>query len=140
MDDNLDPIEEQEAEKDWDDSWDEDDLGREFTLDWSHNQSWVWGVVLIVLGFLFVLSNFNILPMAMHNWWAVFILVPGINMLTHAYRRFQEVGQITARARRSAFTGAFLVALSITFLFNISWAIIGPVFLIVAGLYILLIR
>ncbi|KAA3643383.1 MAG: hypothetical protein DWQ07_23000 [Chloroflexi bacterium] len=98
--------------------------------DWGGSNSWIWGLALIAVGGLLLLGNFtdfNFIDVS--NWWAIFILVPGISMLANAFsasRRGRSGGG-------QAIWGGFLVLLALSFFLNISFALIWPVFLILAG-------
>jgi hypothetical protein len=138
MKDELDKIEEQDDN--WDDGWDDDHSDWKSSWNWSGSNNWTWGFTLVLLGILFLLDNLGITNFQAFNWWAIFILAPGLNMLARAYSRYQDAGRITRGARRSGLWGIFLVALALSFLFNLSWAMLGPAFLILAGLYLLFIR
>ena len=97
-------------------------------------------LALVLVGVLFLLNNLGITYIRTYNWWAVFILAPGLNMLAQAYSRYQDASRFTRGARRAGLLGFFLVALALSFLFDLSWALLGPAFLILAGLYLLFIR
>ena len=102
--------------------------------DWSGSNSWVWGLALIAVGGLLLLGNFtdfNFIDVS--NWWAIFILVPGISMLANAY----NASRSGRRAGGQAIWGGFLVLLALSFFLNISFALIWPVFLILAGVGLL---
>ena len=57
-----------------------------------------------------------------------------------AFGRYNDTGRLTGGARRSGLWGLFLVGLALTFLFNISWAFVGPAMLVLLGLYMLFIK
>ncbi len=99
-----------------------------------------WGVALIFLGALFLLDTFNVAPIHFYNWWAIFILVPGINTLILAGKRFQNEGQINHKVRRAGFRGLLLILVALTFFLNIDWGIMFSIFLIGGGIYLLLRR
>jgi hypothetical protein len=97
-----------------------------------------WGISLIFLGALFLLETFNIIPIHFYNWWAVFILVPGINSLLLAGKRFQQTGQINHKVQRAGFRGLLLILVALTFFLNLDWGIMFSILLIGAGIYLLL--
>jgi hypothetical protein len=99
-----------------------------------------WGVALIVLGGLFLLDTFNLAPIHFYNWWAIFIMVPGINFLITAAQRYQQEKEFTESVRRSGFRGILLVLIALTFFLNIDWGIMFSLLLIGGGLYLLLMR
>jgi hypothetical protein len=97
-----------------------------------------WGISLIFLGALFLLDTFNFVPFRFYNWWAIFILVPGINLLIHAVRRYQHEGHVTEQVRQPGFRGLLLILVALTFFLNFDWGIMFSIFLIGGGLYLLL--
>lgn len=97
-----------------------------------------WGIALIVIGALFLLDTFNIIPIHFYNWWAIFILVPGINSLIQAVTHFQETGSINNRVQRAGFRGLLLSLIALTFFLNLDWGIMFALFLIGGGIYLLL--
>lgn len=99
---------------------------------WSNN--W-FGVALIALGLLFLVQNY--LGYELHNWWALFILIPAIGAFGAAYSAWREGGSTTAAA--GAFTmGVLFTAVAAIFLLELPWGRIWPVFIILAGLAMLL--
>ena len=120
----------QEESGDKDSDW--NDWGSHYT-----NRT-TWGVALIFLGFLFLLDTFNFAPIHFYNWWAIFILVPGINFLINTAQRYKNDGELTDPVRRSGFQGILLVLIAMTFFLNFDWGIMFSIFLIGGGLYLLL--
>jgi len=110
------------------------DWGRHYT-----NRT-TWGIALILLGGLFLLDTFNLAHTHFYNWWAIFIIVPGINYLIMAYQRYQQEKEFSESARRAGFRGILLVLVALTFFLNIDWGIMLPLFLIGGGLYMLFLR
>ena len=110
--------------------------------DWGRHYSnrMTWGIALIVLGGLFLLDTLNIAPIHFYNWWSIFIMVPGINFLITAYQRYQHDRVFSEPVRRAGFRGILLVLVALTFFLNIDWGIMFSIFLIGAGLYLLLMR
>ena len=94
----------------------------------------VWGgLILIGLGVVFLMQTLGILP-GHFNWWAIFILFPGVTLLYRAYRSSQE--GLSHQVRGQLIGGSILTMIAVTFLFNLSWALMGPVFLIMIGVAI----
>jgi hypothetical protein len=100
--------------------------------------NWIVGLALILVGGLFLLDSFNLVNINLVNWWAVFILIPGLSMTIKGWRRYQE-DQSTS-SRNSGMWGMALILMAFAFLFNISWNLIFPAFLIGAGAYLLFFR
>ena len=100
--------------------------------------SGIWGVMLILLGVVFILPQFT--DYRLTNWWALFILMPAFGSFNAAWWAFKRAGdQITTPVIFSGFWGLFFVALSASFLFPsiISLNLLWPVFLILGGLLLL---
>ncbi len=93
------------------------------------------GAVLIALGALLFAQNFT--AFTLHNWWALFILLPALGAFTAAWRNYQEAGRVTAAVSASLFGGILLCLVSASFLLGLNWAIVGPVLLILAGVVVL---
>lgn len=97
--------------------------------------SWVPGVVLILIGGVFLLRNYY--PGTLENWWALFILFPALSNFSRGVELIRTVG-FNRSARSHMFWGIFFSLLSASFLFSLDFSLIWPVFLIFAGLAMLL--
>jgi hypothetical protein len=105
----------------------------------SGGSAWVMGLILILLGTAFLMQNFGVFIIPLHNWWALFILIPAVGAFDSAVRTYRQEGNLlTAPARGSLLLGLALTLVTATFLLELSWALVGPVLLIFAGLSILL--
>src|SRR5450432_4184790 len=62
----------------------------------------VGAFVLIGLGVIFLLEEFGIHIPFLNNWWALFILVPGLGLLWRAYTSYQSAGMSTNETRGQA--------------------------------------
>ena len=94
------------------------------------------GLVLIGLGTYFLLQR--LVPDFDFNWWALFIFVPGVYILTRlAFAKWFE-GSIPSELREKGFGGLMLTLVGSMFLFELDWGTFWPLFLIVPGLAILL--
>ena len=93
----------------------------------------LWGgVVLIIIGVVFLLQTMGLLSLGF-NWWALFILIPGLGLLGRAYQASQEAGDV-----RGPLVGGLIVTMiAVIFLFNLNFGVMWPMFLIIAGLGIL---
>jgi len=98
--------------------------------------SWIPGVALIGLGVVFLVQNY--LGREIHNWWALFILLPVFFTLERGYTSLQA-GR-TAEAIGQLIGGLLLVALIVIFLFDLPFGQIWPIFLIIGGLSLLFSR
>lgn len=107
--------------------------------DWSwhtnRKQSWVPGVVLILIGGVFLLRNYA--GFELNNWWALFILFPAVGNFSSAIESYREEGRLKRSARGSLFWGAFFTLLSASFLLSLDFGLIWPAFLIIGGLAML---
>ena len=98
--------------------------------------SWIPGVALIGIGLVFLAQNY--LGQEIHNWWALFILIPVFFTLERGYaslqagRSAEAIGQLTG--------ALVLVALIVIFIFDLPLGQLWPIFLIIGGLSMLLSR
>lgn len=98
---------------------------------------WVGGVLLIALGVLFLLQNAGFLTQ-FTNWWALFIMLPALGLLSAGFAAYRRTGGWTAEAT-GPFTGGLLLAgLSMYFFLGLDIAWLWPLFLIGAGVLLLL--
>ena len=101
-----------------------------------HNNNWVAGIVLISIGAIFLFTN--LFDFTLHNWWALFILIPAVSSFANAWRNYKENGRLDKSGRGSLTGGFILTLVASAFLFNLDWGIIWPIFLIVGGIGALL--
>ncbi|MFT3891043.1 MAG: hypothetical protein QM730_05365 [Anaerolineales bacterium] len=105
----------------------------------SRTGSWTVGLILILLGGMFLMRNMGNFSFPLQNWWALFILIPAIGAIDSALRMYRHAGeQWNAAARGSLGVGIILTFVTIMFLFDLSWAYFGPALIILAGIGILL--
>ncbi len=105
----------------------------------SRRGSLIAGIILIVLGGIFLLQNMGMKSFPINNWWALFILIPAFGAFERALRMYREAGnQFTNQMNGSLLTGIVLTLVTAGFLFNIGWTYFGPVLIILAGLGILM--
>jgi hypothetical protein len=98
--------------------------------------AWIAGLVLIVIGAVFLLQNLNLLgsiPL-LQNWWALFILIPAVGAFYRVWQDIQTNGRLTGVGRGSLISGLFMGFLSAVFLFDLNWGVIWPIFIIIAGI------
>jgi hypothetical protein len=98
----------------------------------SRSENWIWGIVLIAIGAVFLLQNLT--PFRLINWWAIFILIPAAGSFVTAWRKYQETGRLTRSARGSLFGGLIFTTVAAIFLFNLDLSRFWPVIIIAAGL------
>jgi hypothetical protein len=97
---------------------------------------WIPGLVLIGLGIVFLIQNY--LGREIHNWWALFILIPVFLMFERGYTSLQA-GR-SAEAIWQLMGGLVLVALIVIFLFDLPFRQLWPIFLIIGGIALLFSR
>jgi hypothetical protein len=99
--------------------------------------AWVVGGVLILVGLVFVVKN--VTGLELHNWWALFILIPALGSLATSYQLYVRNGRRFTPAARGPLVGAaVLLAVTAIFLFDIPWDYAWPFLLIGAGAGVLL--
>ena len=103
----------------------------------SRGDAWIVGIIMIVLGGLFLMRTMGT-DIPLTNWWALFILIPAFGALSAAWRTYQEQGRLTGPARGSLLVGLVLTFITFMFLFEISWTYLGPILIIGVGIAIIL--
>lgn len=99
-------------------------------------QGWVGGAILILIGAIFLVRNLT--GFALENWWALFILIPAVTAFSRAYSIYQDQGRLTAEARGSMIGGFAITMVAVIFLFNLSFGMMWPLFLILGGVTLLI--
>jgi hypothetical protein len=98
--------------------------------------AFVGGVMLIAFGVIIMLQNMGIVQL--HNWWALFILLPAFGSFAAAYGAYRtNGGHLNAMVRGSFMGGLLITAVAMVFLFGLDISLFLPVVLIVAGLGVL---
>ena len=95
--------------------------------------SWLPGIILIALGAIFLAENY--LGATLHNWWALFILIPAVGALGAAYEEWRAGDADDATG--PFIVGLALVGLAAVFLFDLPFGQLWPVLLIAAGVGLL---
>lgn len=98
--------------------------------------SWMPGIILVLLGGIFLAQNY--LGTTLHNWWAVFILIPAIATLTTAYALWRDGN--AGWATGPLIVGLGFLFLSGAFLLDLPIGQIWPVALIIGGVGLLVAR
>lgn len=105
----------------------------------SRGGTWITGLILILLGAMFLMRTMGTFDLPFQNWWALFILIPAIGAFDTAWRTYRHAdNQLTAPARGSLLVGLVLTFVAVTFLFGLDWSYFGPILIILTGLGILL--
>jgi hypothetical protein len=95
----------------------------------------VGGVLLVVLGVIFLAQNFGVqMP---KNWWAIFILIPALVSFGAAWTAYQREGQMTPAVRGGIAGGVVLTVVALSFLVGVEWGRFWPVILILVGVGVL---
>jgi cation transport ATPase len=102
----------------------------------SSGTAWVGGVILILLGIIFLLQSMR--GFYLNNWWALFILIPAVGSFADAWNIYRQTGRLSRRVRGAFITGCVFLLITATFLFNWNWGLVLPVLLIIWGVTILL--
>ena len=100
------------------------------------NSGWISGVLLIILGIIFLVAN--VTGHLLQNWWAIFIFFPAIANFAKVWNIYREHGRLTSAIRRPLTGGLILTLVASAFLFELDWGLIWPLFFIIGGLAVLL--
>jgi hypothetical protein len=90
------------------------------------------GLLLIAIGALALLRELT--DLRLQNWWALFILIPGLGSLWGAFEAFLRDRAFTQAVRGGLIGACFPFAVALIFLLDASWADWWPVFVILPGL------
>ncbi len=90
------------------------------------------GLTLILVGALFLGQTYG--TYQLENWWALFLLIPTFAAWGGAYRLFRSENRFAGAAWGAFIGGLFPLAVAIIFLYQLEWAQVWPVFIILAGL------
>jgi hypothetical protein len=96
----------------------------------------VGGVALIAFGVIIMLQNMGV--MQLHNWWALFILIPALGSFATAYGAYRtNGGRLNSMVRGSTIGGLVFTAIAAAFLFELNLGLLLPAILILAGVGLL---
>ena len=99
--------------------------------------AWIGGAVLIALGLIFLLQNTGLF--VLHNWWALFILIPAIGSFGATYTMYRNnSNRLTYPARGSLIAGVVFTLIAAAFLFDVNFGLFWPGLLILVGIGLLL--
>jgi len=100
--------------------------------------SLIIGLIIILIGLIFLLRNFDILDLG-HRWWALFFLIPVSYLFAEVWRSWRTSGgKFPQQARGSLIGLVTLLVLMFIFLLGLNWGLVWPVFIIIGGLSLLL--
>jgi hypothetical protein len=98
----------------------------------------VAGLILVLLGVVYVRQNVVNLSIPIKNWGALFILIPVLILFDRAYRFYRNAGnRLTSAVWGAGFFGIVLLVLTGVILFELNSEIWGPTIIILAGMGIL---
>ncbi len=100
----------------------------------------VLGGILILIGSIFLLQNMTNFNIGNWNWWALFILIPALGSLSRAWAVYRTEGQANEAVRGPLVGGVVLLLVTSMLLFNLSWGMLWPLFLIIFGVAALIFR
>jgi hypothetical protein len=90
------------------------------------------GIILVILGVVLLASRFT--DLRVHNWWALFILIPAFGSLESAWQAYRNQGSGAQAVWGGIYGALFPTAIALIFLLDLSWMRYWPVFLIIPGL------
>ncbi len=104
-----------------------------------HAGGWLIGVIVIIIGVVFLGQNLDWWPgWSLHNWWALFILIPAFGSLAGAWRQYEANGRrFGGDVARPLLIGLLLVFVTLVFLLELDWSYIWPIVLILVGVGLL---
>jgi hypothetical protein len=100
------------------------------------NRRIIWGILLILLGAIFLLQRMGVISTGF-NWWAIFILVPAFGALSTAWFAWEHKGRFNHAVSGSLGGGLVILAVAFIFLFDLRWSIWWPLMLITPALAII---
>jgi hypothetical protein len=101
-----------------------------------HSGNATGGLILIAIGAFFLLSH--VTGFHIHNWWALFILIPAMCKLNEAWQSYRANGRLGEETRGAFFSGILFAIVATFFLFSLSWNLFWPLVLILFGIGALL--
>lgn len=100
---------------------------------------WFAGLILIAIGIVYLLYDAGYVPV-LTNWWALFMLLPGVGVLSAAIGEYRKNGGHLTAEVLGLFAGSLLFfGITAVFLFNLNFGWLMPLVLIAAGLFLLFI-
>jgi hypothetical protein len=96
------------------------------------DSSSIWlGVVLILVGIVFFAQRFG--NFELHNWWALFILIPAFSSFGSAVSMWYRDRKFHIGVWSTLYGGVFPLLVALMFLFDFDWGLYWPLFVIVGG-------
>jgi O-antigen/teichoic acid export membrane protein len=106
-----------------------------------HVGRWAAGLVIVALGVYFLGRNAGWWDSDwnLHNWWALFILIPAVGSFAGAWRAYVAAGRrFGAGSARPLVIGLLLVAVTVILLLELDWQNVWPILLVIVGVGLLL--
>ena len=94
--------------------------------------SWIVGVVLILLGVAFFLERSGYVALT-GNWWALFIYLAAFASFANVWRSYRAKGEFGSTATGSLVWGLVFTVVATIFFFNLLWDQWWPAILVVVG-------
>ena len=95
--------------------------------------SWIFAIVLILLGVIFLLQEMQI-PL-LNNWWALFIMIPAFVLFASSWNIYQQQQRKWSAAVTGPIVGGLiLMMIALIFLLDLQWRYMWPVILIIVGI------
>lgn len=92
------------------------------------------GIVVVLVGLVFLAGNFGFRLPLPDRWWAFFILIPAAASLVAAARFYRVDGRISHRVAGSATGGSLMLATALILFLDLDWGKFWPVMVIIVGL------
>lgn len=101
----------------------------------SRSGTWALGLAIVLVGGVLLARNLGVDFFFLHldNWWALFILVAAVGPLQQAYVIYRREGWSMSVAN-SLVSAAFILAIALIFLLDLSFFTWWPIFVILGGL------
>jgi hypothetical protein len=81
----------------------------------------VGALLLVALGLVFLLQEAGLLSRS-GNWWIIFLLIPGLDILWSGINNYRQTHSFTGAASVQLIGGVALVLLSAIFVFDPTWS------------------
>lgn len=103
----------------------------------SHSTQFIWGLLIIALGFVFLARNFgyelDLLPF--DRWWTAFIFLAALSPLNRARLAYRQSGQFTGEVLHPLVSAAAICTVGLILAMHLNWHKWWPLFVIFAGLW-----
>ncbi|MCE5260021.1 MAG: hypothetical protein LLG44_13335 [Chloroflexi bacterium] len=96
-----------------------------------HRLPWLGGAMLILIGVILLMGEFT--SFYLHNWWALFILIPAVNSFANAWSEYQKTKRFVKAVRKPLVGGVIFTVLALILLLGLDFGRLWPIFLIIGG-------